>query len=226
MKEPNLPPHDGGNGSAQDENGAEPQSSIENMALTESSFSEHLESFFKKMKTIAIQNEAQLIHYHQLKENYHELETQLIHYHQLKENHQELQDEFQKLKFKYQKLEADYKHLMNSHQKIEHESKKHLQQLEDRKKAEQFYYGVKKLLKDYEKIDGDNGALDPKYFSLMGYFKFRGFRFRLSAKQTDKTHSLLQKKSKETGFEMRKNMVHGFEEITYHSYVLRIILCF
>jgi hypothetical protein len=209
MKEPNFPPQDGGNGSAHDENGAAPQSSIENMALTESSFSEHLESFFKKMKPIAMQNEAQLIHYQQLKKN-----------------HQELQDEVQKLKLKNQKLETDYKHLMDSHQNIEHESKKHLQQLEDGKKAEQFYYGVKKLLKDYEKIDGDNGALDPKYFSLMGYFKFRGFRFRLSAKQTDKTHSLLQKKSKETGFEMRKNMVHGFEEITYHSYVLRIILCF
>jgi hypothetical protein len=116
--------------------------------------------------------------------------------------------------------------LRKSHQKMELDYKHHSQQFREGKKAVQFYYCVKTLLKDYEKIDGSNEDLDTKYFTLVGYFKFVGNSFRLSAKETDKTHSLLQKKSKETGFDMRKNMLHGFEEISYHSYVLRLVLGF
>jgi predicted RNase H-like nuclease (RuvC/YqgF family) len=134
------------------------------------------------------------------------------------------------LKSKYQNLQDDYKHLMDSHQKIEHEYKNYLQEVqfqhENAKKADQFINCVKTLMRDFEKIDDGNKDLEAKYFSLMDYFKFRGNRYYLTPVQTGKMHSILQKKSKDTGFEMRKIMMNGIEEITYHSYVLRISLGF
>ena len=208
-----LTSENGGNNDIHDETGMLLQSSLENTTLPDSSSPDSLDSFVKKMKSLVKQGEIEVAHYQQLKENHHGLK-----------------DEFQQLEIKYQNLVGEHKQLINLHKQMEREFQNHLQKShvvnENLKKSEQFIQEVNTLLSNLGKNSSTPKEVVTKYFTLMDYFKFRGFRFYLTTLKIRRIHKLLEKKTREVGYEMQEIIQNGETEIAYHSFVLQMILGF
>jgi predicted RNase H-like nuclease (RuvC/YqgF family) len=149
----------------------------------------------------------------------------------LNNNNRELEHAFQQLQTQNQSLREELKQMHNLNNELHSEYEYHLQNvyapLRDKaQNLEHLLENLKTMMATAEKKvdvhlkkDGEQ-----KYYTIIEYYRLKNVKFTESKLQN--LHVLLQKKSKEVGYEAKKINIHGREEWGYHSYVLRIILCF
>lgn len=161
-----------------------------------------------------------------------QIDAEMAHSKQLNDNYRELEHSFQQLQAEYQNLCEEFKQLKDLNNELQLESQSHSQQLHalsDYVQQYEHFHENLIMMQATIKYRGDvnikkNG--EQKFYSIQEYYRFKNVKFVVSSSKLQNLHVLLQKKSKETGFETKNLNIHGREDWAYHCYVLQLILCF